>query len=96
MTRQVKLKNRYRCQHAIIAGALLASGDFKKSIEYGEKASALASNMYDKTWALRQLAWIEFQLDGMTKGSSIYREALEAYKIYGYDEKSPGVKTTGL
>jgi hypothetical protein len=80
-------------EHAIIAGALLAAGDFKKSIEFGEKASKLASNMYDKTWALRQLAWIEFQLDGMKKGSSIYREALETYKIYGYDENSAGVKT---
>jgi hypothetical protein len=49
--------------------------------------------MYDKTWALRQLAWIEFQLDGMEKGSSIYRQALEAYKIYEYDPKSAGVKT---
>jgi hypothetical protein len=80
-------------EHAIVAGALLAAGDFQKSLEFGKVAVKSASNLYDKTWALRQLAWIEFQINGAAKGGDIYNTALEAYKTYGYDENSIGVKT---
>jgi hypothetical protein len=80
-------------EHSLIAGALLASGDFIKSQLVANKAVRVADNMYDKTWALRQLAWIEFQVDGDAKGGSIYTQALETYKQYGQDENSPGVKS---
>src|SRR6516225_4875487 len=81
-------------EHAIIAGALFAAGDFQKSLQFGEAAVNSATNLYDKTWALRQLAWIEFQIYGEARGGATYQKALEAYKTFdNYNENSIGVKT---
>lgn len=82
-------------EYSIISRALLSGGDTLRALEYSQKAvdKAETENIYDFTWALRQLGWTQMQSGAFEDGKTSYLKALEVFHQRNVDEGHALVKT---
>jgi tetratricopeptide (TPR) repeat protein len=68
-------------EYSIVARALLTGGNVALAKTYAQKAVVQADTTGDKTWALRQLAWILIQSGAYSEGDSTYNKALNVFPL---------------